>query len=227
RHLQAAAHVRRHVDVHRAEDERVQRAGQLYRLLAAQGREGDALAVIQTALEKAPQADPLLLLYRARSEEKSGRFDAAIATYDDLYTRDSGDLIVANNLASLLSTHRDDRPSLERAAQIAKRFRERPEPAFKDTYGWAEYRLGNYGAARPLLAAAAAGLPENPLAQYHYAAVLIALEETDLAEAALRDALRLAGEPLPPAMQGAQAQLAALTGEGSSGNTPRPAPAQR
>ncbi|OOY33305.1 tetratricopeptide repeat protein [Thioclava sp. F36-6] len=202
-------------------------ARQLYRLLAAQGREGVALAVIQTALEKAPQADPLLLLYRARSEEKSGRFDAAIATYDDLYTRDSGDLIVANNLASLLSTHRDDRPSLERAAQIAKRFRERPEPAFKDTYGWAEYRLGNYGAARPLLAAAAAGLPENALAQYHYAAVLIALEENDLAEAALRNALRLAGEPLPPAMQGAQAQLAALTGEGSSGNTPRPAPAQR
>ncbi|OWY10708.1 hypothetical protein B6V74_01375 [Thioclava sp. F42-5] len=205
-------------------------ARQLYRLLASQGREGDALAVIQTALEKAPQADPVLLLYRARSEEKSGRFDAAIATYDDLYTRDSSDLIVANNLASLLSSHRDDRPSLERAARIAKRFRERPEPAFKDTYGWTEYRLGNYGAARPLLAAAAAGLPENALAQYHYAAVLIALEETDLAEAALRDALRLAGAPLPPAMQGAQEQLAALTGTaraGSSGNTPRRAPDQR
>ncbi|MBD3802061.1 MAG: tetratricopeptide repeat protein [Thioclava sp.] len=185
-------------------------ARQLYRLLAAQGKETEAAEVIAQALKSAPQADPVLLLYRARSEEKSGDFDAAIATYEDLYARDSGDLIVANNLASLLSQHRDDKASLERAARIAKRFRERPEPAFKDTYGWAEFRRGDYKTAMPLLAAAAAGMPEVALAQYHYAMALAATGEREEAARVLAQAVALAGDRLPAQMADAPATLEKL-----------------
>lgn len=185
-------------------------ARQLYRLLAAQGRDPEALAVVETALAQASQPDTLLQFYRARALEKAGRYEDAIASYGRLYAQDGDNLVVANNLATLLSTRRDDPESLERAARIAKRFRERPEPAFKDTYGWAEYRLGRYKLAEPLLAAAAAGLPDNPLAQYHYAKVLLALGQTDRAARVLRHAVDLAGGEPPEAMTNAARELEAL-----------------
>ncbi|MBN2739672.1 MAG: tetratricopeptide repeat protein [Rhodobacteraceae bacterium] len=196
-----------------------QPARQLYRLLAAAGRDEDAAQIIDTTLAAQGDApDPLLLLYRARSQEKAGQYEAAIATYDALYQRNSDNAVLANNLASLLSQHRDDKPSLERAARIAQRFRESPEPAFKDTYGWAEYRLGNFAQAEPLLAAAAAGLPDTALTQYHYAMVLAANGEDAKAAQQLQKALDLAGTDMPAQMKDAPAKLKALQAGAKSGN---------
>ena len=41
-------------------------------------------------------------------------------------------------------------------------------PAFQDTYGWIEARRGNYVEALTYLRPAAAGLADDPLAQYHF-----------------------------------------------------------
>jgi tetratricopeptide (TPR) repeat protein len=196
-----------------------QPARQLYRLLAAAGRDAEARQIIDATLKaQGDTPDPLLLLYRARSQNKAGDYEAAIATYDALYQRNSDNAVLANNLASLLSQHRDDPASLARAAAIAQRFRESPEPAFKDTYGWAEYRLGNFAQAEPLLAAAAAGLPDTALAQYHYAMVLLASGDETTAAAQLQKALDLAGADLPAQMQDAPAQLAKLRASAKRGN---------
>ncbi|TMV92346.1 tetratricopeptide repeat protein [Thioclava sp. BHET1] len=186
-------------------------ARQLYRLLAASGDDAAAREVAdKTLAAQGATPDPLLMLYKARSQEKAGDIDGAIATYEALYQRNSDNPVLANNLASLLAQHRDDTASLKRAESIAQRFRESPEPAFKDTYGWAEYRLGNYDSALPLLAAAAAGLPDNPVAQYHYALALEATGDLPGAAKALDHAIASAGNALPEGMTDAKARREAL-----------------
>ncbi|MCX8955024.1 tetratricopeptide repeat protein, partial [Ruegeria sp. NA] len=76
-------------------------------------------------------------------------------------------LIVANNLASLLTTHRADPESLQRAHALARRLRGTRVPFFQDTYGWIAYRLGNYEEALTYLEPAAEALPDQPLVFYH------------------------------------------------------------
>jgi len=52
------------------------------------------------------------------------------------------DIVVTNNLAMLLATHRGDPASLARAGMLAERFAGSDNPAFLDTYGGGLYRLG-------------------------------------------------------------------------------------
>jgi tetratricopeptide (TPR) repeat protein len=82
---------------------------------------------------------------------------------------------MANNLASLISTYREDQESLERAYTIARRLRGSDVPPFQDTYGWIAYRRGEYEEALAHLEPAAAALPEDPLVQYHLGMTYLAL----------------------------------------------------
>ena len=78
-------------------------------------------------------------------------------------------MIVANNLASLITTYRDDAESLERAWSIARRLRGSDVPAFQDTYGWIALRRGDIEDALAPLEPAAASLSNDPLVQFHLA----------------------------------------------------------
>ena len=60
---------------------------------------------------------------RPGSWKQKGDIDGAIAAYEALYAADSGSPVLANNLASLLASYRDDPASLERAFAIARRLR--------------------------------------------------------------------------------------------------------
>lgn len=140
-------------------------------LIATLSREGDldaAIAVTDEAIEALPEAAGLLWI-KAGLAERGGDIDGAIAIYEDLYARDSGSTIIANNLASLITTHREDDESLQRAFVIARRLRGSEIPAFQDTYGWIAYRLGNHEEALGYLEPAAQGLPDDPAVQYHLA----------------------------------------------------------
>jgi tetratricopeptide (TPR) repeat protein len=66
--------------------------------------------------------------------------------------------VVANNLASLISTYRDDDDSLDQAYTIARRLRGTDVAPFADTYGWIAYRRGEYDVALEHLERAAAGI---------------------------------------------------------------------
>ena len=62
--------------------------------------------------------------------ELDGDLEGAIALYERLYAMLPNEEVVANNLASLLSTAREDEASLARASVIARRLRDRdPELA--------------------------------------------------------------------------------------------------
>jgi tetratricopeptide (TPR) repeat protein len=170
----------------------------LYLLQAAAGAAEAADATLEAGLA-ATGRDPRLLFIEAGRLEAMGDFEAAIAVYDDLYARDSGSELVANNLASLLSSHRSDAASQERAYAIARRLRSAEEPHFQDTYGWILMQRGDGEAALPHLERAAAGLPGEPLVLYHLGAAQHALGQPEAARQSLERALALAGPATPAA----------------------------
>ena len=169
----------------------------LHGLLEAQGRRDEARELVDQVLEQAPDAVMPQLL-RATRLEREFDFDGAIEIYETLYARDRNNLILANNLASLITTHRDDEAELRRAFNIARRLRGTDVPAFQDTYGWIQFRLGNHAEAVEYLEPAAAALPDDPFVQYHLGMAYHALERHDAARTQLQRALDLAADaPLP------------------------------
>ena len=165
----------------------------LYTLLRNQDRADEASTVLQAALERQPEATTLYWI-RAGELERSGDIDGAIEIYETLYESNTGNELIANNLASLISSYRDDPDSLARAEAIARRLRDTDQPAYQDTYGWIAYRQGNYAEAETYLASAAEGLPQDPTVQAHYGLTLAALERPDAARPVLTRALELGGD---------------------------------
>ena len=120
----------------------------------------EAFKVIRAALDQQPDSFAMHLSSAGVMELK-GDYEGAIAEYEHLLKQNSGSLIVANNLASLISDHRTDKASLERAYSLATMLRQSPVPSFKDTLGWIHYLRGNYTNAAALLEEAAAALPDR------------------------------------------------------------------
>ncbi|MGR3512908.1 MAG: tetratricopeptide repeat protein [Paracoccaceae bacterium] len=147
---------------------------QLLRTLAGQGRADDAVAVLETGLAETPE-HPDLLWAKASFLEQSNDIEGAIAIYEQLYAQNSDNQVVANNLTSLLVTYRDDDASLERAEAVGRRLRNTEIPPFQDTYGWLQYRQGNYAEALRYLEPAAAALSTDPIVQFHLAKTYLAI----------------------------------------------------
>ena len=165
----------------------------LYRLLTNNNQGEEADNVLEAALKERPKSIGLRLI-KAQGLENAGDIDGAIAIQSGLYDDYPNNPIIANNLASLITTHRSDDESLQRAFAIARRLRGTKEPAFQDTYGWIEYRRGNFEEALTYLEPAVEGLPEEPLAQFHLGMAYLSLEKNDKAREALARALDLAGD---------------------------------
>lgn len=181
----------------------------LYSLLHLQGRDVEKTQVLETGLSHLPDSETLLWI-KAGALEQTGDIDGAIGIYEGLYATDSSNVVVANNLASLLAAHRTDSASLDRAYRIARRLRGVEVPAFQDTYGWIVYRRGDYAEALDYLKPAALGLPGDPLVQYHLGKTQHALGKTDEAIATLTQALEIAGDNSLPQFADARALLSEL-----------------
>jgi Flp pilus assembly protein TadD len=164
----------------------------LYALQAREGRFEEARATLERGLEAIPDA-PNLQWALAGEYEREGNIDSAIAIYEALYERDSNSVIIANNLASLISTYRTDPESLDRAWSIARRLRGADRPEFQDTYGWIALRRGEVEEALAHLEPAAAALSGDPLVQFHLGMAYARAERRDDAIRQLRRAIELAG----------------------------------
>ncbi|MEO1222108.1 MAG: tetratricopeptide repeat protein, partial [Pseudomonadota bacterium] len=171
----------------------------LYSLLHLQGRDGEKAEVLDAGLRENPESETLLWI-KAGALEQASDIDGAIAIYENLYAVDSSNVIIANNLASLLATYRDDEASLDRAFSVARRLRGMDVPAFQDTYGWIAFRRGDYAEALDYLKPAAAGLPGDPLVQYHLGRAYHALGQKRQAQEALARAIDIGGEQALPQM---------------------------
>ena len=168
-----------------------------------------AETAIAAALDVHPRAGNLLWA-RASLRERAGDMAGAIEIYRTLYEDNAGSLIVANNLASLLTTTRDDPEALEEAYRIARRLRGSDVPAFQDTWGWILYRRGEYDAALAALQPAAEALPGEPLVQYHLAMTYLALDRSAEAAAQFQRVLDVAGDSTIPQIARARDALATL-----------------
>lgn len=178
-----------------AKNERVWTA--LFELTMRKGDTVEANAVLDAAVAAVP--DSLALnLRKASLLEQAGDIDGAIAIYEALYARDSNKPLVANNLASLLVSHREDAASLARAELIARRLRGTQVPAFQDTYGWIAHRLGNHDEALRYLEPAAAALSDDATVQYHLAATYAALGRNPQALTQFRVVAKMVDPANPP-----------------------------
>lgn len=143
----------------------------LYGVHVLAGDREKAGRVIEQAISAIPDNDGLQIL-KADQLIAVGENDEAISIYETILARRPSDLIVANNLASLLS-EKDDAASLERALAAAAPLKDSKNPYFLDTYGWALYRGGQVADGIAALEKAAAAAPGLVDARYHYGVALI------------------------------------------------------
>src|SRR3974390_1999477 len=128
----------------------------------------------------------------AMALELKGDYKGAIAEYEYVLKQAPGSMIIANNLASLLSDHYTDKVSLDRAYAVSAMLRKSQVPAFKDTLGWVDYLRGDYKSATELLKQAAAAMPNRAVVQYHLGMSYIATSQLAKASEQFRKALALA-----------------------------------
>lgn len=192
----------------------------LFRQVAADpARSAEAGGLIDRALAANPDSGELKWA-KAGLLERNGDIEGAIAVYEALYKENSANPIVANNLASLLSSYRSDEESLARAEVIARRLRGSTVAPYQDTFGWIAYQRGHYEDAASELEKAAAGLPEDPTVQYHLGMAYLALDRRDEAMAQFRKVTALAdAEDNRPAIVAARDEIARIeAGDGAAGN---------
>jgi tetratricopeptide (TPR) repeat protein len=189
---------------------------ELSRTLEIRDGEGGGEPVIDEALQAMPD-EPNLLWAKASYLENGGDISGAIEIYEGLYERNSSSVVIANNLASLLSTYREDAESLERAWNVARRFRDTDIPAMQDTFGWILHRRGDSQEALPYLEAAAAGLPNDPVVQYHLGEVYRTLNREEDALAQYRLAVKVArASDTRQQIEDARARIASIESGASS-----------
>ena len=185
----------------------------LFLLLGQNGRaeEADALLDEQIAII-GPAASTLRAIKAGRLETK-GDIEGAISIYEDLYEQQPESTLLANNLASLLTSQRDDEASLERASVVARRLRGTENPALQDTYGWIQYRRGNIEEALEYLEPAARGLPDDVLVQVHLGLAYAANDRSAEALETLTRAMDMSPDEELPQVKKARETLLALQAE--------------
>jgi cellulose synthase operon protein C len=159
-------------------------------LYLRQRKNDEAARIIQAGLRELPGNASLRLSFAGIMELK-GDYEGAISAYQDMLKDDPGSLVVANNLASLLTDHRTDKASLDQAYAIAQGLAKSQVPQFKDTLGWITYLRGDHRGATALLEEAVAALPNTPVIRYHLGMSYIAIGEKDKAIEQLKKAAEL------------------------------------
>ncbi len=175
----------------------------------------EAERAVRAGLEDDPQNVALRMLLTTVYQVE-GRFDDAIAEFEAMFKDDPESTIVANDLASLLSERRGDEQSLERAFEIAQRFRNSEIPQYKDTLGWIYYLRGQYASALPLLTSASSSLPNVGLIHYHLGMVFKAQNQTERAIASLETAVKLKTQMTETDIETANNALKELKSAGKS-----------
>lgn len=159
------------------------------------GQMAEAQTVVSAGLNENPD-DFGLNMIQAGLYETNKKFDEAIKTYEAIVKKRPDAEVANNNLASLLSDVKTDKASYERAFLISKDLKQADSPYFKDTYGWAAYRVGKYDEALPVLKGVVDELGDVAIFQYHLGMIQLAKGDKISAKASLEKALQLAkGQP--------------------------------
>ena len=166
-----------------------------------------AMKCYDRALQMAPAA-LLARLGQAQALTNLGKTQEAIQVYEEILLDDPNQAVAMNNLAFLYAQEGEH---LERAFKMALRLvQANPDNGLlRDTLGWVLYRGGQHEEALKQLDEAIQKAPQHSLLYYHRGLTLQALQRSEEAAAALRQALDLGGLA-PPDQKTVEAALAAL-----------------
>ena len=153
----------------------------------------EAIKVVRAGIQQQPDMMDLHMIL-ANALERKGDYEAAISEYEFMLDKQPGNLIAANNLASLLLDHRTDKASLKRAQSLAAVLRKSQIPQFKDTLGWASYHQGDYRTAVSLSEEAAAALPDQAAVRYHLGMGYIAISQLSQGIRTTQEGARIGSE---------------------------------
>ena len=154
-------------------------------------------ASAEAALKEGIQAVPdnnSIRLALGTIYEYQKRYDDAIDIYQEIVDDSPRQIVAINNLASLISDHRTDKESLEKALKLAERLRGTQFPYFSDTLGWIYYRLNKPDRAVKLIKTAVDAVPNVPIFHYHLAMVYLAVGNRDSAKTEFQKTLELGGD---------------------------------
>ncbi len=157
---------------------------------ASQDDLSSALATVDEGIAAATNKVGLSLV-KAGIYEREEDYEMAISIYEDLIAQDNINDVVINNLASLLSEHRSDEASMQRAQDLAARFRQSSVPHFKDTLGWIYYKVGDIQAATSLLQDVVEQMPNMAIFRYHLGMSYMAGERTEAAKREFEEIVRI------------------------------------
>lgn len=116
---------------------------------------------------KATGGDTGLRIELANLYQQAGKTDETIREYEEALKHDPESKLLANNLAMLLVSYRDDKKSIERATQLVEPLSRSDNAAYLDTLGWVRYKRGEYDSAIRTLEQAISQVPKEPILHYH------------------------------------------------------------
>jgi len=148
------------------------------------------IALFERGLRLIP-GQPQLTGVLGQTYEQAGRIDDAIAIYEALIEDNPNSPAAINNLAALLLDYRTDEASFQRALRLVSDFESSQNPAFLDTLGWANYRLGEYEQAIFFLERAASRARRVPVLRYHLGMAYFAADNRYAARRELHEAIAL------------------------------------
>ena len=99
--------------------------------------------------------------------EFNKNYNAAIDIYRELHLSNSDNLIIMNNLTSLLSDYSENKEDLDLIRAFAAKLKDSGQFAFLDTVGWVYYRLGDYQNAVQILSQVVEKKPNVNVFNYH------------------------------------------------------------
>jgi len=107
---------------------------------------------------------PLRLASAYESEES---YTSAIAVYRKVHEKQPDNLVIINNLASMLSDYGNDNDDLEFAKVLADKLKESGQLVFLDTIAWVYFKLGDYEVAINNLTQVVEKAPDINIFNYH------------------------------------------------------------
>jgi tetratricopeptide (TPR) repeat protein len=152
-------------------------------------RADEAIQTLQHGIDMT-DADTTLVSELGNLFETLGRPADAIALYDRLVSKYPNSLFVANNLAMLLVTYKEDPASIARAQKLADGLAASTLANVMDTRGWVKFKAGDFHGAESILEQAVVGAPDAPEPRFHLAMAQLRSGESQAAEQNLEAALK-------------------------------------
>jgi len=149
----------------------------LANVLAQRDGHGAAEALLRDADARVDDPRPLRASL-ADYYQSNGEGERAEAIYEQMLKSDPADVVAANNLAMLLVAGHPSAQRLARAAELAKRFADSPNPQFLDTFGWVKVKQGDAQTGLAALERAAAQAQGSPTIRYHLGVAQLAAGRT-------------------------------------------------